>query len=122
MIEVKRVEYDRADCSANNEPACPYCGHLNETTELRVEDCVTEITECDSCGKTFSYKPTISFSFETMPYENHYLNERKWQEVQKKLCESVLIKSSWSESQIKKHAEEIERLDKEADEILGEQP
>lgn len=118
MIEVKKVEYDKWEHSGNNDPVCPYCGKRNDTADLNDNDGeITEI-ECDHCGKTFCYIANVSVNYDTIPYENYYLDKRERKEKALKHHQSKIEKTEWEEKWINMLTQEIEDLDKEAERIL----
>lgn len=124
MIEVKRFEpeYDEIDLFGNDLPICPYCKSHNDTSDLDSRDEETTETECDHCGKVFMYTPRVSVTYDTIPYENWYMDKRERLINHKNKLESIEIKSPWTETSIKRLTQGIEELDKEAERILGEQP
>lgn len=123
MKEVKRVElgYSSIELILNDEPMCPYCKESNETTDLHlIYEEKTEI-ECDHCGKIFIYTANQSVKYDTEPYENWYLEKRERLVKNKDAFEKIENKTPWHETMIKMLVQNVEDLDKEAKEILGDQ-
>ena len=64
---------DECDCSGNDEPKCPYCGH--EQSDFWETSKNTEgdgYHDCDSCSRRFSWSCMVSITYRTTPIVGPY--------------------------------------------------
>lgn len=120
MIGVKKFEpkCNAIDFISNLRPVCPYCQQDNEPTDLEKNDGETTEIECDHCGKVFMYKPNVSVTYDTIPYENWYIDKRTCIEEALVYYKNIEGQTGWIQTRIKMLTQEIEELDKEAERIL----
>lgn len=130
MRKIKKVEYDDYECSSNGEEKCPYCGYDNF---VEVEDYWGQeedrITQCGNCEKFYVSTIFYDVSFTTEPYENKFLYERdriskniiKYKNsLNKAIDEKDESLIDYYASIIKYEYKNLEKLAKEAENILGE--
>ena len=121
MIEVKEVEYEEWECQGNDDAVCPYCGDKNDIVlEAGDSEGYENRIECGECEKTFSYSFSVSVTFDTEPYENYYIRERKNLARRIDSLERDSQEYSWQKAQLLHLRRKQDALDREIQEVLQE--
>ena len=131
-MKVKPVDYDEFNTDYRHNAVCPYCGCENEVypENYKGQDEEDE-SKCGECERTFIYTIDYDITFCSYPFENWAFEEisrinrviATLKDDMKKAPETpnetTNLDKDWYKNVIKYKEEELDKLKKKVNEVLG---